>query len=164
MKTRLVFSAPNLVVARAAMIAARESGVSDENILLVARSDIELDLIPDQRKVADTDFMPAAGRGAALGGVLGAVGGLIAVVTPIGVTLLGAAAIAAAGAMVGGWASALVGAGLPDPIRQKFEGEIEAGKILVIVDGEDEELERARSAIPASGASALPFEAISALT
>jgi hypothetical protein len=163
MKTRLVFSTPDLAVARSAMEAARRAGIADEDVLLIARSDIELDEIPDQRKEADSDFMPAAARGIALGGVLGAVGGLIAVVTPIGVTLLGAAAIAAAGAAVGGWASALVGAGLPDPIRQKFEGEIEAGRILVVIDGEGEALLRAREALAAAGASALPFEGLSAL-
>jgi len=163
MKTRLVYSAPNLAVARASMDAARHAGIADEDVLLVARSDIELDDIPDRRKEADTDFMPAAARGAALGGALGAVGGLIAVVTPLGVTLLGAAAIAAAGAVVGGWASSLVGAGLPDPIRQKFEGEIEAGRILVIIDAEGDALARARAEIPAAGAIALPFEGTSAL-
>lgn len=163
MKTRLVYSTPSLAVARSAMNAAHDAGIADADVLLVARSDIELDEIPDRRKEADTDFMPAAARGASLGGVLGAVGGLIAVVTPLGVTLLGAAAIAAAGAVVGGWASALVGAGLPDPIRQKFEAEIESGKILVIIDGEGDPLSRTRSAMPAVGAEALPFEGASAL-
>ncbi len=163
MKTRLVFVTPDLASARVAMDAARRAGIDDVDVLLIARSDIELEVIPDHRKEADTDFMPAAARGAALGGVLGAVGGLIAVVTPLGVTLLGAAAIAAAGAAVGGWASALVGAGLPDPIRQKFEAEIEAGRILLVIDGEGEALERARMDLPAAGAQALPFEAASAL-
>ncbi len=164
MKTRHVYSTPNLAGARAALDAALDAGIADADVLIVARSDIELDAIPNKRKEADTDFMPAAARGAGLGGALGAVGGLIAVVTPLGVTLLGAAAIAAAGAMVGGWAASLAGASQPDPIRQKFEVEIADGRILVVVDGEDEILARSRSAILATGAVELPFEGTSALS
>ena len=67
------------------------------DILLIARSDIELESIPNERKEADTDLMPAALRGAGYGGAAGLLAGLAAVViTPIGLTLAGAAAAAAA--------------------------------------------------------------------
>ena len=65
MKIRHVFSTPDLDSAQAAMNAALEAGVHDEDILLIARSDIELASIPNERKEADTDLMPAALRGAA---------------------------------------------------------------------------------------------------
>ena len=164
MKTRHVFSTPDIEIARAAMAAARRAGIDDEDILLVARADIELDAIPRDRQEADSDFVPAALRGAGYGGATGLLAGLVAVVVaPIGITLAGAAAIAVAGALVGSWASALVGSSLPDPVRRKFESEIEAGKILLVIDADKEALDGAGPLIVAAGASALPFEETTAL-
>ena len=49
MKIRHVYSTPNLTTAKAALAAARGEGISDADLLLVARSDIELECIPDDR-------------------------------------------------------------------------------------------------------------------
>jgi hypothetical protein len=145
--------------------AARDAGIHDDDILLVARSDIELESIPNERKEADTDMIPAAVRGAGYGAGAGLLAGLLAVVvTPLGLTLAGAAAATVAGALVGGWASALAGSTLPDPIRQKFHDEIEAGNILVVIDGPKELLTAAEPSIVRSGAMALPFEASKAMS
>ncbi|MEH6420503.1 hypothetical protein [Pseudomonas sp. CGJS7] len=166
MKTRHVFSTPDLASAQAAMEAAREAGVHDDDILLIARSDIELESIPNERKEADTDLMPAALRGAGYGGAAGLLAGLLAVVvTPIGLTLAGAAAATAAGAMVGCWASALMGSALPDPIRRKFDAHIRQGRILVVIDGDRELLGQAEARVlaNAAGAEILPFDAPKAL-
>ncbi len=166
MKTRHVFSTPDLAAAQAAMDAAREAGVRDEDILLIARSDIELDSIPDERKEADTDLMPAALRGAGYGGAAGLLAGLAAVViAPIGLTIAGTAAAVAAGALVGCWASALMGSALPDPIRRRFESHIREGRILVIIDGDRDLLARAEARVlaRAPGAELLPFDAPKAL-
>lgn len=160
MKTRHVFSTPDIASAQAAMDAARAAGVEDKDLLLVARSDIELATIPNERKEADTDMLPAAVRGAGYGGATGLLVGLVAfAIPPLGVTLAGAAAAGLAGAMVGSWASALAGASLPDPIRRQFEAEIEAGRILVVVDGSREVLAQVEPAIIGTGATLLPFEA-----
>jgi len=164
MKTRHVFSTPDLVGAAAALAAARAAGVEENGLLLVARSDIELDAIPDRHKEADTDMMPAALRGAGYGGATGLLAGLVAVaVPPLGITLAGAAAIGAMGAMIGAWSSAMVGASLPDPIRRKFEDEIKAGRILVVIDAEKPVLDAAEAAVLRTGATPLPWESTSAL-
>lgn len=164
MKIRHVFSTPDLDTAKAAMAAARRAGIHDEDILLVARGDIELDSIPNERQEADSDFVPAALRGAGYGGAAGLLAGLVAVVVaPIGLTLAGAGALAVAGALVGSWASALMGSSLPDPVRRKFEAEIQAGNILLVIDATKEALASAEPAIVGTGASPLPFEATTAL-
>jgi hypothetical protein len=166
MKTRHVFSTPDLIAAQTAMDAAREAGVRDDDILLIARSDIELESIPNERKEADTDLMPAALRGAGYGGAAGLLAGLLAVViTPIGLTVAGTAAALAAGAMVGCWASALMGSALPDPIRRKFDAHIRAGRILVVIDGDRDLLGRAEAYVlaHAPGVEILPFDAPTAL-
>lgn len=165
MKTRHVFSTPDLATAQAAMQAAREAGVHDDDILLIARSDIELESIPNERKEADTDLMSAALRGAGYGGATGLLAGLLAVVvTPIGLTIAGAAAATAAGAMVGCWASALMGSALPDPIRRKFDAHIQQGRILVVIDGDRDLLRQAEARVlrDAAGAELLPFDSLKA--
>ena len=160
MRIRHVFSTPDIQTARDAMEAARLAGVHDDDLLLVARSDIELDAIPDERKEADTDLRHAAVRGAGFGAGAGLLGGLLAVVvTPIGLTLAGAAAVTLAGAVIGSGAAALFGSALPDPIRQQFEAEIQAGKILLVVDGMEQVLSVAEPQIRRTGATALPYEA-----
>jgi len=164
MKVRHVFSTPDLDTAQAVMNAARGAGVHDDDILLVARSDIELQEIPNEFKEADTDLIPAALRGAGYGGAAGLLAGLAAIViTPIGLTLAGAAAAAVAGALVGSWASALVGSSLPDPIRRKFDDEIQAGRILVVLDGDKDFLDRTESIITTAGGTHLPYEASKAM-
>lgn len=163
MKTRHVFSTPDLDTAKAAMAAARAAGVHDEDILLVARADIELDAIANEHQEADSDFVPAALRGAGYGGAAGLLAGLVAVVVaPIGLTLAGAGAVAVAGALVGSWASALMGSSLPDPVRRQFEDEIQAGNILLVIDATKQALADAEPSIVDAGAVVLPFEAITA--
>lgn len=147
------------------MAAARHAGLDDHDLALIARSDIELEGIPDRRKLAATDFVPAALRGAATGGAVGLLGGVVAVAfPPLGVTLAGAAALALGGAAVGSWTAALIGTTVEDPVRRKFEDEIEAGRILLVIDGKDPALSAADAAVIATGARALPFQTPSTLS
>lgn len=165
MNQRRVYLTGNISQARNAISALHAQGLCDDAISLVARSDIELQQISNRHKEADTDFIPAAVRGAGVGGVTGVLAGLAATVfTPAGVTLAGAAAVGAVGALVGTWASALMGSALPDPIRQKFEDEIEAGRILLLVDAEPSVHERLSLPLSQAGAIALDYEAPAAMT
>jgi len=160
MKTRCVFSTPDLATARAAMAAARQGGIPDDDISLIAREDIELQQIPDHLMTGRTDFYPAAARGVACGGGSGVLLGLIAmVVPPLGVTLAGATAIALAGAAVGCWTGALIGTDVPDSVHRKFKREIDDGRILVVLDASKERLTAACPAVLASGAQHLPLHA-----
>jgi hypothetical protein len=165
MKTRSVFSTPDLKAAQAAMQAARSAGIDDEDLSLIARKDIELEQIADHRLVDKNDASPAAVRGIGLGGGSGLLLGLIAVaVPPLGLTLAGVGAMAVAGAAMGAWTGALVGFNVPDPVSRAFEERIEAGNILVIVDCEPEAVAAMTTAITATGATALPFDTPTAMT
>jgi hypothetical protein len=165
MQTRHVFSVPDLSAAEEALRVARQAGLTNENLSLIARSDIELDSIRDSHKDAATDFMPAALRGAATGGAVGLMAGLAAVAfPPLGVTLAGAALLTVGGAAVGTWVSALVGSTVEDPVRRKFEQEIKAGRVLVVLDAEDPQLPAAEAALLRIGAVRLPYEGTTALT
>lgn len=159
MKHKHVFSAPDVAIARRAVGVLQQHGVESGDIALVARSDIELDAIPDRLKEADTDFVPAAMRGVGVGGATGLLAGLAAMVfTPLGITVAGAAAIGAIGALVGGWSSALMGAALPDPVRQQFDDEISAGRVLVVVDADEDTRARLLPVMQDAGATALELK------
>ena len=98
--TRHVYLTRDLAHAREALSTLHMQGIGNEAISLVARSDIELERIPDSMKEADTDAVPAALRGMGVGGASGLLAGLVATVfTPLGVTLAGAAAIGAIGSL-----------------------------------------------------------------
>lgn len=162
MKHRRIYSTPNLAAAQAALGAARDTGIKPDSLSLIARADIEMDAVPDDMREAHTDMIPAALRGAAGGGAVGLVAGLVAVaVPPLGITLAGAGLMTAVGALVGSWSSALVGATVPDPVRRKFEDVIEAGQVLLVVDAEEQALAAADAAVVRTGATPLPYEATS---
>ena len=87
MKPRHVFSAQDVAQARSAVLTLREQGIGVDDISLAARSDIELERVPDVLKEADTDFLPAAMRGIGIGGATGLLAGVAAVVCiPIGIS------------------------------------------------------------------------------
>lgn len=165
MKTRHVVGTPDVAAARSVMQAARGQGIADDDIFLVARSDIELERISDDKKVAAMDFVPAALRGTLAGAVTGLLAGLVAVaIPPLGVTIAGAGALAGLGALVGTWSSALIGSSLPDPIRQMYDDEIKAGRILVVIDVTDDHLEQAMAAMTAAGGTPKSYSMPAALT
>lgn len=165
MKTKHVYLANDLRIASAAIAAARGGGVEEQDIALIARSDLEMERIPENFRNASTDFVPAMLKGAVGGGSAGLLAGLVAVAIPaLGVTLAGAAAIALVGAAAGTWSAGLMGSALPDPIRRKFEDEIAAGRILVVVDALAEDHPRIEAAMVQAGAVCLPFEESSAMT
>jgi hypothetical protein len=164
MKKRHVFATPSLSVAESGVQAARRSGIGNDSICLEARSDVEMHDISDDRKNVSMDFIPAAWRGTLAGAAAGALAGVIAMWIPFfGVSLAGASALAVIGAMVGTWASVLMGSAVEDNVRRTFHEQIQAGQILVVVDAEPEEFDKVEKAIASAGGSRLPFESNSAL-
>ena len=153
MKHREAYSTVDVAGARRALAALHLHGIGNDAISLVARSDIELENIPNTLKEADTDAVPSAIRGLEIGGATGLLAGLIAfAVPPLGITLAGALGIGAVSALVGGWASALMGSAVPDPVRQQFESEIESGRVLVLVDVPNDARETVQDAMEEAGA------------
>jgi hypothetical protein len=81
-----------------------------------------------------------------------------------GLSLAGAGALAIVGAMVGTWASVLMGSALPDEVRRTFAAEIESGQVLLVIDADPEDFERIEPALALAGALRLPFESTTALS
>jgi hypothetical protein len=165
MKKRHVFTTPDLATAEAVRREARRLGIGRECICLEARSDIESRVMDDDRKNVSMDIIPAAWHGTIYGAAAGLVAGLLAMYIPyFGVSLGGALALLVVGALVGTWASVLMGSALPDEVRRTFASEIESGQVLVVIDAEPEQFEQIESALARAGAMRLPFETTTALT
>ena len=165
MRKRHVFSTSSLEAAQAVVDAARANGVGRECICIEARPDIEISRIRDDRKNVAMDFIPAALRGTVLGALVGLLAGFVGMGIPyFGISALGALALMVVGALVGTWASVLIGSALPDEVRRTFADEIDAGKILVVIDAEPEAFATVEPAIARAGGLRLPYEVNAALT
>lgn len=109
----------------------------------------------------DNEAPEGAGIGATAGTVLGGVGGLLvgleALIIPgvgpflaagtVATTLAGAGIGAAAGAIVG----ALTGLGIPEEDAKEYDARISQGDYLVILEGTEEEINRAGSVLQNQG-------------
>jgi hypothetical protein len=164
MKKRHVFATPSVDVADTVVQVARRQGIVKEDIRLEARPDIEIKRIDDDQLNVQMDFIPAAWHGTLYGALAGFVVGLVMMYIPFfGVSMAGALFLAVLGALVGTWAAGIVGSSLPDEVRRTFSKEIEAGKILVVVDAEPEQFTAINSAIADAGGIPLPIESTTAL-
>lgn len=123
MKIRHVYALDSLPRLTNAMEAVRACGVTDDDLAVVARHDIELRIDPDA---------PAPAPHGQLTGLLA---GLSAVTVPtLGVSVAGAGLINLIGNAVGGWVPALAGDTVDDEVRRRFHDEVDAGRILLVVD------------------------------
>ncbi|HSG91423.1 MAG TPA: hypothetical protein VLA56_19560 [Pseudomonadales bacterium] len=152
MTTRLYFLVDDEPAAKTLIDHLRGEGFDDADLQAVAhRERYPLQDMPEAGITDRTDFLPAARRGVALGGTTGLLAGLAAVALPApGIVLAGGAmlgAFTAAGAAFGTWASTLVGIGVLHRDLKPFEEALEAGRVLVLVDTEDDDRTRAEALI-----------------
>lgn len=119
----------------------QNQGFSNDEISVITRDRDELKNISED---TGTKAPEGIATGAATGGVVGGVTGLLAGIGalaipgigpilaagPIVATLTGAAVGAGAGGLVGG----LIGLGIPEEEAKEYEGYVESGKILVLVE------------------------------
>ena len=165
MKSRHVFSTSNLAAAEAAVTALRQADVSDDDIWLMARDDIENASVPDNLRDTTGDFGRGGVKGLLQGGGTGVVCGLVAILVPaISIPIAGAVAMVAAGAAVGGWAGMVTGVSVPDIVHRKFHEELSAGRVIVAVDGEPDLLERIDALLRDRGAIQLPYDELTVLS
>ena len=165
MKKRHVFATPDMGTAEAVMREALRLGIGRDCICLEARHDIETRGIDDDDKNVSMDIIPAAWHGTLYGAAAGFLAGVVAMYLPLfGLSFAGALALAVVGALVGTWASVLMGSALPDEVRRTFAAEIESGQVLVVIDAEPESFEQIEPALERAGAHRLPFESTTALT
>lgn len=123
----------------------KRRGFYTDDISVIARNTRQADAIADD---TGTRVPEGLASGAATGGFLGGLTGLLAGIGalaipgigpilaagPIAATLAGAAVGAGTGGLVGG----LIGLGIPEDEARSYNKEIDAGRILLMVDAEAE--------------------------
>jgi len=133
---RLCFLSPDVEHATAVVQDLKEDGIEEKHIYAIARSDVPMEQLPDGGP-DDNDFLPAFERGVALGGATGVFLGLLALAFPPAGFVVGGGGVALLGMMsasVGGLLTGMAGASFSSTRLKRFEGEIENGKILIMVD------------------------------
>lgn len=122
----------------------KSQGFSTDEISVITKDREELRNITEE---TDTKAPEGVAAGATTGGVLGGAAGLLAGIGalaipgigpilaagPIAATITGAAVGAGAGGLLGG----LIGMGIPEEEATEYEGYVNNGKILVLVEDDD---------------------------
>ena len=111
--------------------------IEERHIHVVAKEGAPMEDLPEASLMQKSDFVPALERGATIGGATGIVCGLVAMTfPPAGLVMGGGAvlAIALAGAGVGAWLSSMIGISLPNSCLKQFEGGVEQGEFLMLID------------------------------
>ncbi|MEX1034097.1 MAG: hypothetical protein WDZ30_12100 [Cellvibrionaceae bacterium] len=137
MTHQLCFLAPDIDKAKMIIADLREAGYPDEKLNVVANHSVPLEDVPEADLRHGSDLVNAAKRGAATGGSVGALAGLLFVAFPPAGLALGGGAIiggAVAGAGFGVWASTLVGVSIPNTKIEEYQEAIDQGQVLIIVD------------------------------
>ena len=134
---RIYFLVPTVAAAKAIVDELLLARIEERHIHIVAREGTELEDLPEAGVAQRSDLIPALEKGVAAGGLSGLLAGALAVTfPPAGLALGGGALLGLTlfGAGFGAWMAGMVGAGLPSGRLEKFEAEIEAGQLLLLID------------------------------
>jgi len=135
MMRRIYFLAPNIETTHKIVDELRAEGIEDRHMHILAKRDTPLEDLPEATEFQKTDFIPALERGAALGGTTGVLAGLVALrfagFAIAGGPILG---ILFFGATIGAIMSGLAGLQVGNSRVKDYEGAIERGELLVMVD------------------------------
>jgi hypothetical protein len=111
--------------------------IENRHIHVLAKDGIPLEGLHEASILQKTDFVHGAESGLAIGGAIGILAGLIAILfPPAGVNLQGVTILVTAliGAAFGAWVSSMVASSIPNTRLRTFEAGIDAGRILMMVD------------------------------
>jgi hypothetical protein len=138
MRKRLYFLLPSIQHCKRVVEELQDAGLSDHYMRVLARSDISLTGLPQASMLQKTELAHGLEWGLGLGGMAGALGGLLAITfPPAGLAFGGGALVLAttlAGASFGTVVSALVAAGIPNHEIEKYQDGIRQGQLLLMVD------------------------------
>jgi uncharacterized protein (DUF697 family) len=137
MRRRLYFVLPDIESARAMLDEMLLARIECRHIHFLSRRDTLPDDLPQANVLQKTDIVHGAQLGVAIGGIVGAIAGaLLVFFPPEGVTLklITVLVVAIGGAVFGAWASSMVASSVPNSRLKTFQAEMEAGKVLMMVD------------------------------
>jgi hypothetical protein len=134
---RIYFLIPDLETANKVTDELLLARIDERHIHVIAREGTELGDLPKASLLQTSDVIPAVERGLAVGGVTGILAGVAAVTFPPAGLVLGGGAILAtaiAGSGIGAWLSSMIGVDVVNSQIKQFEGAVENGEVLFLVD------------------------------
>ena len=159
MRRRLYFLLPDVECARRTADDLLLARVEHRRMHFLARRGTDLAELHEAGYLMKSDLLHGAGLGLGLGALGGAVLGLMIVFYPIEGTAphpLWFFAAVLVGALLGAWVASMVGASVPNSKLRRFEGEIGAGKLLLMVDVPYDAVEEIREVVMARHPEAVP--------
>ena len=139
MRRRLYSMLPDVEHCKQLVTELKQAGLRDKEIHVVAREDVPLEGLHQATVLDKTELKHGLELGASVGGAAGMLGSILAITfPPAGIVIAGGAltvlATTMAGASFGAMASALVARDIPNHELEAFQLDIDAGKVLLILD------------------------------
>ena len=137
MRRRLYFVLPDVESAKRTADDLLLARVEDRYMRFLARRGTALDPLHEAGYLDKTDMVHGAAVGLALGGIIGALTGAMVVAYPpegMSPQLVAVLIGMLAGAPLGAWMASMAGAAVPNSRLKQFEADIEAGRVLMMVD------------------------------
>jgi hypothetical protein len=111
--------------------------IEDSHIHVLAKDGVPLEGLHEASILQKTDFVHGAETGLVIGGGIGILAGLVAILFPpagVNLQLVTILVTALIGAAFGAWVSSMVASSIPNTRLKTFEWAIDAGRILMMVD------------------------------
>lgn len=137
MRRRLYFVLPDTASAKQTVNDLLLARIEDRHMHFLAKDGIPLDGLHEASILQKSDIVHGAESGIAVGGVAGIVAGIAVMIFPptgASMQLVTVLITAVLGAIFGAWVSSMIASSVPNSRLREFEQEIEAGKILLMVD------------------------------
>lgn len=134
---RIYFLLPDVASARSIVNELLLARIEERRIHVLAREGTPLEDLPEANLAQRSDLIPALERGAAAGGLTGALAGLLAISFPPAGLVIGGGAvvgIALLGGGFGAWVSSMIGVAIPNRRLKHFEAAIANGELLMMID------------------------------
>jgi len=150
MRRRLDFVIPDRETARRIEDELLLAKIEERHMHFLAKEDVALGDLPKATLSQRMDLIFGMERGLFVGGVAGALVGLgVYLFTELGAAVGFAMVLLLAllGGVVGTWVSGMIGSSVPNPRLAQFGDDLEAGRILLMVDVPKERVEEITSLI-----------------
>jgi peptidase M48-like protein len=137
MRRRLYFVLPDVESAQRTADDLLLARVEDRHMRFLARRGTELEPLHEAGYLDKTDMVHGAAVGLGLGAIIGALAGAMVVAYPPEGTHPQMVAVLIGmliGAPLGGWMASMAGAAVPNSRLKQFQADIEAGRVLMMVD------------------------------
>ena len=137
MRLRMYVTLPDVASARQIANDLLLARIEDKHMHFLARRGTDLGELHEASYLQKTDTVHGAFTGLVIGGIAGVIGGFLLVNFPPGdITLhyITVLATSIVGALFGVWAASMVGLQVPNSRLKCFEQELEAGKVLLMLD------------------------------